>query len=809
MPRSKELSGAEKRRLKVAADLRKAGDEPSQKKLCFQNAETSATESTVSDSLPQSTVTGIVEVEVEVVEHSLVPSPRPADADRPAECQIDELVLPLPVSVESESHLQQSADDNVDDTVDAADSLASSTSTQSSFIWPTIRHEKLHLLSILPNQPIVNIPFQSDIYYQITEDDDQRIQRKWLMYDSDKRKLYCSVCGCYSTNRLNLLVQGLGDDNFRRASQIVKRHEYSLVHRDASDVYFRDLYGQDIISLTPQWTDATNRLSRQRVERNRQVLDRIIDIIKLIACQGLAYRGNFETARDLLDVSKRHGNFLELVLLLAKYDSILSSHVDSCIEYSQVHSDSRGRGNFVSFLSKTTVNNILLFLCASIQDSIVTTITEECKGKYGVMMDGTVDVSGTDQMSIVLRYVTTDGTVCERLLGLDVIKSGTGEALWSLLSAKLTHHHLEVGNAIGMSLDGASANTSQDVGVVKFYKDNVSNGYFVWGFAHQQNLVVSPVFSEIKDCRNLLGLLQETCKFFNESSRRMDIWKVWTKREYVGQDRQKKLVKVGKTRWWSSFKAVKRVCDQPVSYMVLIGSLWELSRSSDSSNSTRSQSESLLDKWLKFNTVFTAIVLRDVIKTCDPVTKYMQTRGLDITQAVGLVENELKVLSADRSKFDDHLKKANEFCQEVQSLVDSHTNLDFDVTLETTLPESSAPRKKRRMFDEMATDETQKDPIENFRLNTYLMINDRLCQEVSSRFNEKNSALYKELWVLSPKNYVWLCDADVTSFSLKHLAMLSDVDELKLKEELKHTFCENTQRHSQEIFTVSCRTGTV
>ena len=128
MPRSKELSGAEKRRLKVAADLRKAGDEPSQKKLCFQNAETSATESTVSDSLPQSNVTGIVEVEV--VEHSLVvPSPRPADADRPAECQIDELVLP--VSVESESHLQQSADDNVDDT---ADSLGSSTSTQSSFV---------------------------------------------------------------------------------------------------------------------------------------------------------------------------------------------------------------------------------------------------------------------------------------------------------------------------------------------------------------------------------------------------------------------------------------------------------------------------------------------------------------------------------------------------------------------------------------------------------------------------------------------------------------------------------------------------
>ena len=187
-----------------------------------------------------------------------------------------------------------------------------------------------------------------------------------------------------------------------------------------------------------------------------------------------------------------------------------------------------------------------------------------------------------------------------------------------------------------------------------------------------------------------MGLLQETCSFFNESSRRMDVWKIWAKSEYVGQDRQKRLVKVGKTRWWSSFKAVKRVCDEPLSYMVLLGSLWELSMS-NSSNSTRTKSESLLDKWLKFNTLLTAIILRDLIKKCDPVTKYMQTRVLDITQAVGLVENELKVLSADRSKFDEHLKKANEFCNEVQNLVDGHSNVNFDVTLKTALPESAAP----------------------------------------------------------------------------------------------------------------------
>ena len=32
-------------------------------------------------------------------------------------------------------------------------------------------------------------------------------------------------------------------------------------------------------------------------------------------------------------------------------------------------------------------------------------IKEECHGKYGAMMDGTVDVSGTNQMNIVVRFV--------------------------------------------------------------------------------------------------------------------------------------------------------------------------------------------------------------------------------------------------------------------------------------------------------------------------------------------------------------------------------------------------------------------
>lgn len=42
-------------------------------------------------------------------------------------------------------------------------------------------------------------------------------------------------------------------------------------------------------------------------------------------------------------------------------------------------------------------------------------------------------------------------------------------------------HHFTV---FRLSLDGASANISANVGVMKYYSDEVSLGYFVWGFAY-------------------------------------------------------------------------------------------------------------------------------------------------------------------------------------------------------------------------------------------------------------------------------------------------------------------------------------
>lgn len=85
------------------------------------------------------------------------------------------------------------------------------------------------------------------------------------------------------------------------------------------------------------------------------MLERIVDIVKVIGKRGLSYRGTqSEAAYTLDDISIDHGNFLELIILLGKYDVCMKEHLTEFIEkIKNMHqTQAKGRGSVVTFLSK-------------------------------------------------------------------------------------------------------------------------------------------------------------------------------------------------------------------------------------------------------------------------------------------------------------------------------------------------------------------------------------------------------------------------------------------------------------------------
>ena len=77
------------------------------------------------------------------------------------------------------------------------------------------------------------------------------------------------------------------------------------------------------------------------MQRNVAILKRVVDVIKVLAKQNLAFRGpsNNDSLYQLENPSINHGNFLELINLLGKYDEVLGIHLKNAILKSKQRRD--------------------------------------------------------------------------------------------------------------------------------------------------------------------------------------------------------------------------------------------------------------------------------------------------------------------------------------------------------------------------------------------------------------------------------------------------------------------------------------
>lgn len=73
----------------------------------------------------------------------------------------------------------------------------------------------------------------------------------------------------------------------------------------------------------------TKKNDSKKVTKNRNILQRVIDVVKLIGKRSLRYRGHRNEGTDSLnDSTLNHSNFLDISLLLKKCDVVLSEHID-------------------------------------------------------------------------------------------------------------------------------------------------------------------------------------------------------------------------------------------------------------------------------------------------------------------------------------------------------------------------------------------------------------------------------------------------------------------------------------------------
>ena len=111
------------------------------------------------------------------------------------------------------------------------------------------------------------------------------------------------------------------------------RERKSIMHRDYAEAYFLRSSKGNYESLL-----IGSQMSARREQgcRRWQVLERVIDVVKVIGKRGLSHRGmQSEAAYTLDDSSIDHGIFLEMIILLGKYDMCMKEHLTACMSLGQ------------------------------------------------------------------------------------------------------------------------------------------------------------------------------------------------------------------------------------------------------------------------------------------------------------------------------------------------------------------------------------------------------------------------------------------------------------------------------------------
>lgn len=142
--------------------------------------------------------------------------------------------------------------------------------------------------------------------------------RNWLVYSVKLDKVFCFCCKLFATKITNSLTSG-GYDDWRNLSQTLHSHEMSHSHlvavRDWNELSRRFGSGKTIDA-------AYQRFLTAETQHWQNVVKRLVAIVTYLGRQCLAFRGSNDTLH-----SENNGNFLQLVEMLATFDTVMQEHL--------------------------------------------------------------------------------------------------------------------------------------------------------------------------------------------------------------------------------------------------------------------------------------------------------------------------------------------------------------------------------------------------------------------------------------------------------------------------------------------------
>ncbi|XP_057779793.1 uncharacterized protein LOC130998392 [Salvia miltiorrhiza] len=262
----------------------------------------------------------------------------------------------------------------------------------------------------------------------------------WLEYSPIKNAAYCLHRFLFVKPSAHPWANAFNVDGFQNWKKVSNGDKCSfLIHeRKCPNSSHKKAVKQslDLMNSLQHIERVIDKQSSEMVEKNRLRLKVSIDVAKLCAFQGIAFR-----ARDECPDSSNRGNFLEIINHTASYSDEVKSVV---------------LGNApqnASYTSHQIQKEILFIYASKIHKFIREKIGD---AKYCIIVDESRDESKREQMAIVLRFVDKDGYIRERFFDIVHVEDTKSATLKYEISAVLSRNNLIISNMRGQGYDGAS-----------------------------------------------------------------------------------------------------------------------------------------------------------------------------------------------------------------------------------------------------------------------------------------------------------------------------------------------------------------
>jgi hypothetical protein len=562
---------------------------------------------------------------------------------------------------------------------------------------------------------------------------------KWVEYSIQENAIFCFPCRLFPPQSGNAR-DGFSCDgftHFKNADARLDAHEHSEAHVTAVNRLLAYCPSTSTSNVSAQ-LDAEVQKELSKVQKRRihlrAVFLRIFHAILYLAKQNIAFRGHNEK-----ETSSNRGNFLELLNTISTFDPIMENFLTS---KKVKHGTKRSHK---TYLSPESQNRFINLLASRLREHIANIVKTAMF--YSLQVDSTRDVAGHEQLSLILRIASSNGSAQQYFLGFYQCASQTAVSLEKFVLDTLEQLQIPLHLCRGVNFDGASNMSGRLNGLQARICRLVPKAIYFHCAAHRLNLVVVSACHCVREAVNFFGIVQSVYNFIACAPTRQALYEeAWAEVEEMKGKRMLTLKKLCEVRWGCQRRALRVLLTGYPAVMYALNTSLETMTDVKAVATARG----LVTQLTTFEFVFCLNVFHPLLELTGICSDIFSGEGLDLCQMLQTVENLLNQLYIERS--DDGFEKCWKAAEE------------FAMKHEIAVP-AEGDCKARQKYVSKRVDANVKTQFhattvkEFLRVDVFYPIYDTTRAAISSRFNDDSKPLVSAFTALFPNNLLTENDA--------------------------------------------------